>query len=826
MSNTPLSYPHRVSLFALLLTLVMFLCAFPVLGNTAQPAAERIEAERFRAQTAQIMAEVPALQLQLRELRENRDDLAVQYNLLSGSQLLHRVLQEQRAALPKPQQFRAQSEVQNLLAELRLRLFYLQREQRQNPTSGALRGEILSVQEKIDALVAYTELRYSLQREVATFAAELEEYLFWTPSNPAMNFTWWQGLPQVLRAQSQRMYGSVQQMLQAVHGAMSWLAGTMLILLLLAVAKRNKLRGQIAQAFAAATPGEPASVRITLPALCKIVVLVAPFSLLLLFLGEFTGPTQADAGSLQVSTVLTALAFAWFMLSLMRTLLNPNGFAEAFLNWQAEKCAHLRSFVQSLKFVVLPLTAVLGFASQQQALFAQDAVGPLALLVAAAAILLLTVWLLSRDAFRENPSALRVIAGLVLLLPLSLMWMVVSGYYYTALQLSGYYLATFYLLVVWLLAAEIMRGAVQSSSAELKLERQAQMNTQTDAPPVDIEIAEPVAELPIDFSDIEKAETQSLRLGRFLLLTLFTFLLAWVWSEAFHTLEYLNSQYIWDSSQGIDAIPVSIGGLLSAVFIIFLSVVLIRNLPGLLEMLVLSRLNLQMGTAYAVTSLTNYVLVSVAVISVLAILGVKWSQLQWLAAGLTVGLGFGLQEIFANFISGLILFFERPVRVGDIVTLNSLSGRVSKIKIRATVITDFDRRDIVVPNRSFITGQFVNWSLSNTITRLTVKVGVAYGSDLDKTREILLDIAKNEPRVLQDPPPQVLFLSFGESTLDHELRYHVGGLSDRNPSIDAINREIDRRFKEAGIEIAFNQLDVHFRNELGVEKLVRSSQEK
>lgn len=141
------------------------------------------------------------------------------------------------------------------------------------------------------------------------------------------------------------------------------------------------------------------------------------------------------------------------------------------------------------------------------------------------------------------------------------------------------------------------------------------------------------------------------------------------------------------------------------------------------------------------------------------------------------------------------------------------------------MITDFDRRDIIVPSRSFIIGQFVNWSLSNTITRITVRVGIADGSDLAKTREILFDIAEKEPRVLAEPAPQVLFLAFGASTLDHELRVHVGGLADRNPSIDAIKREIDRRFRKAGIEIAFNQIDVHFRNELGVETLVQSVNE-
>ena len=190
----------------------------------------------------------------------------------------------------------------------------------------------------------------------------------------------------------------------------------------------------------------------------------------------------------------------------------------------------------------------------------------------------------------------------------------------------------------------------------------------------------------------------------------------------------------------------------------------------------------------------------------------SWDKLQWLVAALSVGLGFGLQEIFANFVSGLIILFERPVRIGDVVTIGQLSGTVSRIQIRATTITDFDRKEIIVPNKTFVTGQLLNWSLSDTVTRVTVKVGVAYGSDLELTRTLLRQIADDNARVLKDPEPLVLFLSFGASTLDHELRIHVRELGDRNLATDEINRRIDELFKEHGIEIAFNQIDVHVRS--------------
>ena len=246
--------------------------------------------------------------------------------------------------------------------------------------------------------------------------------------------------------------------------------------------------------------------------------------------------------------------------------------------------------------------------------------------------------------------------------------------------------------------------------------------------------------------------------------------------------------------------------------IIGITIALARNLPGLLEVLVLSRLRLAQGSASATTTLLSYALAGIGIVATLSTLGVSWDKLQWLVAALSVGLGFGLQEIFANFISGLIILFERPVRIGDVVTIGNLSGTVSRIRIRATTITDFDRKEIIVPNKTFITGQLVNWSLHDTVTRVTIRIGVGYGSDLELVRKLLYQAANENPRVLKEPAPLVYFLNFGESTLDHELRIHVRELGDRNPATDEINRFIDAEFKKHGINIAFRQLDVFVKN--------------
>ncbi|WP_016590426.1 mechanosensitive ion channel domain-containing protein, partial [Yersinia pestis] len=204
-------------------------------------------------------------------------------------------------------------------------------------------------------------------------------------------------------------------------------------------------------------------------------------------------------------------------------------------------------------------------------------------------------------------------------------------------------------------------------------------------------------------------------------------------------------------------------------------------------------------------------------ITALSSLGVSWDKLQWLVAALSVGLGFGLQEIFANFVSGLIILFERPVRIGDTITIGTYSGTVSRIRIRATTITDFDRKEVIVPNKAFVTERLINWSLSDTITRIIIKVGVAYGSDLEKVKEVLLQAAHANSRVMTDPEPQVFFLNFGSSTLDHELRLYVRELRDRSYTVDELNRAIDKLCRENDINIAFNQLDVYLHKPDGTE---------
>ena len=198
--------------------------------------------------------------------------------------------------------------------------------------------------------------------------------------------------------------------------------------------------------------------------------------------------------------------------------------------------------------------------------------------------------------------------------------------------------------------------------------------------------------------------------------------------------------------------------------------------------------------------------------------------MQWLVAALGVGLGFGLQEIVANFVSGLIVLAERPIRIGDVVTVGDVSGTVARIRARATVVVDFDNKEVIIPNKAFITERVINWTLSNPTTRLLLDVGVAYGSDVELVQRVVLEAVRAHPDVLPEPPPSVFFVGFGDSALDFEIRAFVDSLDKRLRVQHEIHVAVARVLREHGIEIPFPQRDLHVRSAPGLGVAPRSEQ--
>jgi len=251
-----------------------------------------------------------------------------------------------------------------------------------------------------------------------------------------------------------------------------------------------------------------------------------------------------------------------------------------------------------------------------------------------------------------------------------------------------------------------------------------------------------------------------------------------------------------------------------------LSLLLIANgwFQRALENKWLSMTRLDRGARESIATIANYVGVAVAILIALVVAGMNFSKLAIVAGALSVGIGFGLQNIVNNFVSGLILLFERPIKTGDWIVAGSVEGVVKRISIRSTQIESFDHADIIVPNSELISGNLTNWLHKSWTGRIRMKMGVAYGSDTEKVRDILIGIARSQPQVILNNPrlhdPKVLFKSFGDSSLDFELRFFVRNIQDKFDIQSDVNYAIDKAFRENNIEIPFPQRVVYLKDEM------------
>lgn len=516
--------------------------------------------------------------------------------------------------------------------------------------------------------------------------------------------------------------------------------------------------------------------------------------------------------SIAVARGLEGLALFLLTINFTRHMCRSLGLGEAHFDWPQSGLAVVRRSMWWLTAAGLPLAGIVLMTESQSDEAVKNSLGRFAF-VALQGLLAATAWriwqgphglargIAARAADRWWIRLCRLAQFSSFAAPAVLAAAAIAGYYYTAVQLAERLVATGWLaggLLVFdaLLCRWLLLAYREMAMQRLREQRAAEaLARSTDEHQPDTVAAEPAVRL----ADINH---QAHKLLGMAVCCAFLIGCSAIWVELAPAVEILDWVQLWphpfsivdpaaERDPKLAVYLLTLGELVKAVLVALVTFAAARNVPGLVEITILRRLKLDSGARYAVGAVTQYLISVLGVSIAFGQMGMGWKDVQWLAAGLTVGLGFGLQEIFANFISGLLLLFERPIRIGDTVSIGDVTGKVNRIHIRATTIIDGDMRELIVPNKDFITGKVMNWTLSDTVSRMTIKVCVPSARDPDLVKQLLLAVAASNPLVLKEPPPHALFDEFSGDTLNFTLRVYMGSRDVYNQLRHELNAAIN-----------------------------------
>ncbi len=588
-----------------------------------------------------------------------------------------------------------------------------------------------------------------------------------------------------------------------------------LVVIVLIVTQR-KTRHRLRAAGDEASKRSCVRFRPTLIAVWDTLLIAAPWPLLVWLAGWLLDSPFVESEFVRaLSAAFRNTAACFFLLEVARHVCRAGGVAEKHFAWPETVLRRARYQLRWLISMGLPLTLLaIGLDAQSQPLWSSS-LGRMAFI----AVQLLLAWSVYRvlGELKNAPrpanhtkSASELLrpfwTPLASSAPLALALVAGVGYYYTAMRLSAPMIQTAALLLAVAMVGGLLTRWVLINRRKLAREQARQRRAQLAAAAAeqDVEGAVAAVEVLDEAVDLNALSEQTRKLLGAILLGVGAAGVWFVWRDLLPAFDYLGAGYVTGAG-------LTWSRVICAIAVVVITYVCVRDVPALLELVVLQHLPIDSGARYAITTIGRYLLVALGVYFTGRQMQFDWRSTQWLLAAMGVGLGFGLQEIFANFVSGIILLFERPIRIGDIITLGDKTGVVNRIRIRATTIVDSDRKEYVVPNKDLVTERLLNWTLSDQVNRVVVNVGVAYGVDTTLACEILRQVALDHPVVLRDPAPTATFEGFGDSTLNLVLRCYLPNLDHRLGVIHDLHTEVDHRFQEAGIEIAFPQRDLNIR---------------
>ena len=560
---------------------------------------------------------------------------------------------------------------------------------------------------------------------------------------------------------------------------------------------------------------------LTLRTVFSSILMALPLPVLWAALGFGLQNAWSYPMAIAIGNAVTATVPVLWVFMISASFAHPHGLFIAHFRWSPTQVARAMRFYRMSVWLIIPLMmALITFDNYNDREFA-GTLGRLCFILLCIALSLVTNSLkragipLYLDKKGSGENIVNVaLWGLLLSAPLIAAMASALGYLTTSqallARLETSVAIWFFLLVVYHIIRRWMLIQRRRIAFDRARQRRADILAQRargedDTPQNSsnegaVDVEEPVI-------DLDVISAQSLRLVRSILTMIALVSVIALWSEIHSAFGFLENIRLWDVSStinGIDSVQaITMGSLLIAILMMTVTAQLVRNLPALLELAILQHLDLTPGTGYAISTITKYLLILFGTLLSFSMLGIEWAKFQWLVAALGLGLGFGLQEIFANFVSGLIILFEKPVRIGDTVTIRDLTGSVTKINTRATTISDWDRKEIIVPNKAFITEQFINWSLSDAITRVVLTVPAPAETNSEEVTDVLLTAARRCKLVLETPSPEVYLVDIQQGIQIFELRIYAADMDRRMPLRHEIHQLILAGYREHGITLPF-----------------------
>ena len=570
----------------------------------------------------------------------------------------------------------------------------------------------------------------------------------------------------------------------------------------------------------------------TLKALALTLVLALPWPLLLYGLGwRLSTALESSVFTSAIAQALMQVSLVLYYLRAFMLICLTGGVADRHFRWRADTMSLLQRDFRRIALSLLPFAFIAVTFHHQPESSYSSTLGRLAVVVF---MLLLALFMghlthPRRGAFKvwlaDHPQSwanrLRYLwYPLIISLPMILAGLALAGFLYTAGVLLRSLLSAVWLLLGLVVVQQLLVRWLMLTRRSLMLKAALERSTSREEDRASVEEE-------VDLAALDE-QTRSLVNSA---VTIVGMLGLWmIGTEVLPALRFFEHIELWRYTTSINGqmqtLPVTLADIGFATLVITFAWVGARNLPALLEILLLRHTQVSAGSRYTLTTLTGYVITATATLLVVSSFGLSWGQVQWLVAALGVGIGFGLQEIVANFISGLIILFERPIRVGDVVTIGDTTGTVTRIQIRATTIRNWDKQELLVPNKEFITGRLLNWTLTDKLNRIAVTVGVEYGTDPKAALALMAQAAAEHPLILNDPAPLITFEGFGDNGMTLVLRFYLDSLDNRMAIINDVYQAINERFQAAGIGVARPQRALHLQTDQPIDlRLVPASRE-